>query len=512
VTLLFHNGKFDLHFLRQAGLGEVEADLFDTMIAEQLLKASDLQYGKGYFALDGLAERYLSLHLDKSEALRVGWDGELSHAKLQYAAADVRVLPRLAARLREAITATKMDRVCALEMALIPVLAWFESAGVPVDRDAWVALSDAILAEIPQLVAEMDRYAAPYVQDLHGGTPIKWRSTSKDLPEFLRWYLDTPLPNTTAATLTAFRGNPLVDALLAWRHLDKSASSFGSSWIEAIDDDGCLYPDYQQMGSRAGRLSCRRPNMQQVPRSKDERFRQCIVAPLGEAFVIGDFAQQEVVALAMLAHEPALLNALRAGEDVHTKVASTLNHLDMDAVTPEQRAAAKTLVFGIFYGMTARGLARRLAWEEEAAQQLLSGFFRAYPQVRKYRYEMLRQAREMGEVRTLMGRRRLLWQLDDSERGWRSRNMVFNTPVQGNCADVMKIAIRRLYEHRDEIPGMRPLLTMHDELGLRVPTAAAQEAQGWLSGHMVAAMREIFGQETPITVEVFASHTWTKGG
>jgi DNA polymerase-1 len=509
-TLIFHNGKFDLHFLRQAGLGEAEAEIFDTMIAEQLLKASDLQYGRGYFALDGLVERYLSLHLDKSEALRVGWDGELSHAKLQYAAADVHVLPPLAARLSEAITATKMDRVCALEMALIPALTWFESAGVPVDREAWVALSDAILAEIPDLVTEMDCYAAPYVQDLHGGAPIKWRSTSKDLPEFLRWYLETPLPNTTAATLAAFRGNPLIDALLAWRHLDKSASSFGSSWIEAIDADGCLYPEYAQCGSRAGRLSCRRPNLQQVPRSKDQRFRQCIVAPPEEVLVIGDFSQQEVVALAMLAQEPALLKALRVGEDVHRRVAATLNHVDMDVVTPAQRTAAKTTVFGIFYGMTARGLAHRLGWEEEAAQQLLSGFFRAYPQVRAYRQAMLRVAHRDGEVRTLTGRRRLLWQLDDPERGWRSRNMVFNTPVQGNCADVMKIAIRRLYDHQGEITGLRPLLSMHDELGVRVPQAQAPETERWLAHQMAAAMQEVFGPETPISVDLYRSQVWAK--
>jgi DNA polymerase I len=280
-------------------------------------------------------------------------------------------------------------------------------------------------------------------------------------------------------------------------------------------------PSWNQLGAESGRMSCSNPNLQQVPRGSD--YRRCFVAGPGNVLVKADYSQVELRIAAKVANEQVMIEAYRAGGDLHRLTAARVLGKPEKEVTKDDRQIAKSLNFGLLYGMGWRGLRGYalanydVALSDQEARNYRDSFFRAYPGLagwhRRVRREVERlfQADPAGthEARTLAGRRRILpvGKRRGEGRPYPNVTEALNSPVQGTGADGLKAAIARLWETRAECPGAVPVIFCHDEIVLEVPAANAEGAAEWLRRCMVEAVTPLI-DPVPVEVEVTVGRTW----
>lgn len=500
--LTFHHAKFDLGFLHAAGLPWPESPLFDTQLAALLLGAGTADGTLKQASLDLVAQRYLGKPLDKTLQTS-NWGGSLTPAQLAYAAADAVATLHLTPVLQAALQDARLTQVAAIECCCVPALTWLEACGVPLDAERWQdrAVREAHQAEALEAQLCASLLASRGSSGLLLAEAVNWQSQAQVL-DLLRARGHT-LDNTDSATLGALAADPLVPLLLDFREATKRAGTYGVSWLEQAVHPltGRVHADYKQLGSAAGRMSCTKPNMQNLPRSA--AYRGCITADEGSCIIKADYSQIELRIAAVVAQDPVLLAAYRGGEDLHVTTAARLGGVSTDAVTAEARQLAKAVNFGLIYGMGARrlqGYAQdtfRVTMTETEAQHYRQLFFDAYPGVRAW--HRTTGATEPTETRTLTGRRR---------RGVTSFTQRLNTPVQGTGADGMKWALARLFTHRHEAPDAQLLLAVHDELVVSCPIEAAAETEAWLTRHMEQAMQEIVGDAVPTPVETTIGQDW----
>jgi DNA polymerase-1 len=276
-----------------------------------------------------------------------------------------------------------------------------------------------------------------------------------------------------------------------------------------VGDDGRLHTTFHQAVAATGRLSSANPNLQNIPVRTElgQRIRKAFVAADGALLVAADYSQVELRILAHIAGEQALIDAFRAGEDIHTSTAATVLGIAPALVSPEQRRAAKTINFGIMYGMSAFGLARNLGIDRGEAQRFIDAYLDRYPQVKRYREETLERAHSRGRVETLYGRVRYLADIESKNRALRenAERMAINAPIQGTAADLMKLAMIRLDRRlREALPEAKLLLTVHDELVLEAPEAHAEEVAE-VSREVMEGVAEL---AVPLAVETGIGRTW----
>jgi DNA polymerase I len=261
-------------------------------------------------------------------------------------------------------------------------------------------------------------------------------------------------------------------------------------------------------------MSCSKPNLQNL--HKDDEMRRFVRAPEGRMLMKADYSQMELRILAQLSGDPALLEAFEKGEDLHKATAAKMYGLSEEEVTNKQRSSAKAISFGIVYGMSAKGLADRLRIEEEVASTLIAQYFTAYPKVKEYLDSNSTRALRSGTLRTPYGRIR--WFGDSStmvpaERA-AVRRAAMNFPIQGACADGLKLALALLWERKDESPGAVPILAVHDEIVVECDEADKEKAEAWLEKAMIDGMEwalassGVEGPRVPISVEVGSAKAW----
>jgi DNA polymerase-1 len=351
-----HNAKFELRFLAAARLPWPE-QLSDTMHLAQMLGASAEQRPKGYYSLEQVVERELVLSLDKAWQAS-DWSGELSHEQILYAARDAAAELPLYHLLTTACTKAQLDRIRAIEEACLPALAWMEGAGVLIDEDAWQARSERDQLELGIIAADLctllHEAEASGVVLPKPPEALNWNSPSQVLQVLQALGADT-IRSTAEVVLAQLAPEyPVAARLLDHRHFGQRIKSGGARWlreyIHAITHR--VHADYQQIGSRAGRMSCTRPNMQQIPKSAE--YRTSIIAAPGHAILKADYGQLQLRLAAVMAPEPTMLEALQAGQDLHTRTAAYVLGCDEVAVTSEQRTLAKAVNFGLLFGMGAQ--------------------------------------------------------------------------------------------------------------------------------------------------------------
>ena len=288
---------------------------------------------------------------------------------------------------------------------------------------------------------------------------INWHSSNQVLAVLL--HLGFPVGSIAKDMLKMLKTeHPLVTTFLERVALVEGTKR-GAPWIEAYWRDGRIYANWLQMGSTAGRMSCKEPNLQNIPRSK--AYRSCFVAPDGHAIIKADYAQIELRIAAVIAEETRMLDAIRGGEDLHRTTAARVRGKDQGDVTPEERQIAKMVNFGLIYGLGAESLQKkvydeaRIAITTQEADAFRQTFFDLYPAFRQWHGRLRRQIQQQGsiETRTLRGRRRL---------GIRSYTDGANTPVQGSAADGFKLAVAQLYKDRHAHPEARVIGVVHDEI------------------------------------------------
>jgi DNA polymerase-1 len=502
-VLAFHNAKFDLKMLVAAGLAWPTARLFDTQIAAQLLGAGTDAGQLRACGLATLAQQWLGIAVDKSLQLSA-WSGSLAAEQIAYAVTDARVTAELATALKPALIAAGLQRALVVECGCLPALAAMELVGLPFDAGCWQerAVADA------QQAADLRAALTALLDASRTGSgwlfaeAVNWDSQPQVL-DLLR-NRGHGVSNTEDETLaTLDDADPLVRLLRAYRAAQKAVSTYGVDWVgdRVHPRTQRLHADYLQLGSRAGRMSCIKPNVQNVPRNA--RYRRAIAAPDGRCLLKADYSQIELRIAAVMAPDTAMRAAYQAGQDLHILTAAHVLGVEASQVTAPQRQLAKAVNFGLVYGMGASGL-QAYAWNTygvrltlEEARQAREQFFRLYPGLRRWHAQTHTTA--PTETRTLAGRRRLgLDKLTDR----------LNTPVQGSGADGLKWAMAALHRQRGEAPDAQMVAAIHDELLVECPITSAAQTAAWLEKYMVAGMAAIVGEAVPIVVETTCGKDW----
>jgi DNA polymerase-1 len=491
-TLIGHNLAFDLSFLD--ALGFSPGPVGDTMLLSRLLHGT--RKPKGFHGLEAVAERELGRTLDKS-LQSSDWSGPLTAEQLAYAAADVDVLVPLHEALVGKVHGAGMEKVAEIEARCLPAVAWMAGAGAPFELPAWEARAAEAEAAAKDLARQMDAAAPPREGFLFRDGAWNWFSPVQVKEAFA--LLGVPLGATDDDTLAA-ADHPLAELLRRHRAASKLVSTYGPGWVKGAYRQGRLYAGWVQIGADSGRMACKAPNLQNLPR--DPRYRACFRAPEGRVLVKADYSQIELRIAAKVSGDKALLEAYRRGDDLHTRTARSV--LGIEDVTKQHRQLAKALNFGLLYGMGAKGFRKYAKAEygqdltEDQAAAYRAAFFRAYPGLAAWHRRVGATGKRAVETRTLAGRRRL---------GVERYTEQLNSPVQGTGADGLKLALALLWERRDQCPGAVPVLVVHDEIVVECDAAQADAVSGWLRAAMVDAMTPLI-EPVPVEVEVRIARTW----
>jgi DNA polymerase I len=396
-----------------------------------------------------------------------------------------------------------------LELPLVPVLADLEATGVALDRGSLGALASTFGEVIDRLQEEIH---AAVGHEFNLGSP-------KQLEQVLFYELDLPKGkrtktgySTDAAVLEGLReAHPMVPMLLDWRIYTKLKSTYVDALPLLIDGrTGRLHTTFQQAVASTGRLSSADPNLQNIPIRSElgRKIRSAFVAG-GEDLVLlaADYSQIELRVLAHVSGDEHLKEAFARHADIHRETAARVLKKDAADVTPDERAKAKMVNFGLAYGMSDYGLASRAGIPREEAREFIDSYFSAYNGISRYMYHIKEIAQEQGYVETLLGRRRWIPELSARNAQLRQagERMAINMPIQGTAADIMKIALIRLHERlHAERSRARMLLSVHDEVLLEVPRDEVAQLAPVVREVMEGALK----LDVPLDVDIKVGDDW----
>jgi DNA polymerase-1 len=512
VEKVAHGLKAAMHGLATLGLAWRGPGM-DTELASRLL----LPTRREHALLDVVRERIANeLPRDPSggdaarRAGRVAVEGVPVEEVAAWCGAGAAALPDLARSLR---TALEDEKVLALyeqvERPLVPVLVAMERIGIAVDRAAMAGMSEEFGRSMDELLVRIHSAA---------GHPFNVAST-RELSQVLFEELKLPVakrlktgPSTDQDVLEKLaESHPLPALVLEHRSLSKLKGTYVDTLPALIAPDGRIHTTFHQAGAATGRLSSSDPNLQNIPVRTElsRRIRAAFVAPPGRRLLSADYSQIELRILAHYSDDPALIEAFRAREDVHTRTAAETFGVAPAAVTPDMRRVAKVLNFGIAYGLSAFGLSQRLDLPAAEAQAIIDRYFARYAGVRRYVDEAIAQARKQGESRTLYGRVRAMPELTSRNPALRmaAERTAINTPIQGTAADIVKVAMVRVHEAlARERRDAALLLSVHDELVLEVAEAEVDAVEELVRREMAGAA----SLKVPLDVEVGRGRSWAE--
>lgn len=420
-------------------------------------------------------------------------------------------------RLLERLDGSGQRRVARLECLVTRAFAALEHRGLPIDVPLWRRLIDLERARVTaarEQIFELAGNAVP--RDLFG-TPDINLDADADVKGLILRVTQKSLESTSREHLAAL-GHPLGEALLNYREATKLVLSYGDTFLNFVVDDttdsdgrriGRIHPTFVPLGASTGRVACRDPNLQNLP--KDPRFHEALRAPSGRRLITADYATCELRIVAELAEDPVFLAAFARGEDLHSTVASSMFGVKVSkSEHPELRQRAKAINFGLVYGMGPGALAMSLDVDRGAAEHLLTTYFRTFPRIREYLEASVETALRRGYSETILGRR-LTFSKEalaaDNARGELSRIMK-NMPIQGTSADMTKLAMVKLHERLVDHEGDPGLVnTIHDELVVECDIDAADTVAAIVREEMEDAHRTLLTRVPPL-VEVHVGPTW----
>ncbi len=427
------------------------------------------------------------------------------------AAVAVQHLGALRAVLEERLSAMEVQGLFRdLEMPLIPVLASMEQAGVAVDCDALQVLSDRLGARAEELEREIHAIAG---EQFNIGSPAQLRQILFEklgLPPDKTKRTKTGY-STAADVLAGLSEHEIVAKILEYREVTKLKSTYVDALPPLVDPEtGRIHTSFNQAVTATGRLSSTNPNLQNIPvrTAAGMEIRRAFVAGSPDTVLLSaDYSQIELRILAHITEDRSLIEVFRRDEDLHRAAAMEIFDVSPDEITPEMRAFAKMVNFGIPYGISDFRLAREMGISVQDARSYMERYFAQFPGVHEYTREMPERARRDGYVTTLMGRRRPLPELRTRAPAVRqaAERMAINTPMQGSAADIIKLAMLRVHESLQE-RGLRTqmLLQVHDELVFEVPRPEVGEAAALVAECMSGA----YELRVPLKVELKAGGNW----
>ncbi len=506
------NIKYDISILKWYET-EVKGRFFDTMIAHYLLQP-DMRHN-----MDILAETYLNYKPVPIESL-IGKKGkkQLSMRTVdletikEYAAEDADITLQLKEVFKPKLKETGTEKLFnEIEMPLVPVLASMEAEGVKVDvgtlREIGAGLEKEIKA-IEQEIFEMSGVTFNISSPKQLGEVLFEKMRIVDKPKKTK----TGQYSTSEDVLSKLaHKHPIVEKILEYRSLTKLKSTYVDALPELVNPrDGRIHTSYNQAVAATGRLSSNNPNLQNIP-VRTERGREIRKAfvPRNKNYTLlaADYSQIELRIIAHLSGDKGMVEAFNKGMDIHTATAAKVYGVPVEMVTKEMRRHAKTVNFGIIYGISAFGLAERLHIPRRAAADIIESYFIQYPGIKEYMEKSIAFAREHGYVETIMGRRRYLPDINSANavvRGFAERNAI-NAPIQGSSADMIKIAMIRVHKAFEEKKlKSKMILQVHDELVFDVLNEEVEQVKQIVEDKMKNAMP----LSVPVVVDINTGNNW----
>ena len=507
LTKVAHNGKYDMVVLAEHGVN-VSNLTFDTMVAAHLLGEKSLGLKALAFSKLGIEMTPITELIGSGAKQICMSQVEVAHTK-DYACADADMTGRLAELLGAELREQGLWRLFSeVEMPLVPVLVHMERNGVALDTDLLRQMSHRLGKRLLKLEAEIynsvgHRFNINSPQQLG---PVLFDELK--LPPARKTKSGY---STGASVLEELRGvHPIIELILEYRQLSKLKSTYIDALPGLINPKtGRLHTSFNQTRTATGRLSSSEPNLQNIPvRGEQGReIRQAFVAPPGSFLLSGDYSQIDLRVLAHLSQDPALLETFHRDEDIHAATAARLFGVDVAEVTPDMRRLAKTVNFGVIYGMSGYGLEQATELSREEAEQFIASYFEKHPQVKDYLESTKKKARELGYVQTILGRRRTIPEIHSSNRNLReaAERMAINMPVQGTSADIIKVAMIKLDREmgRHHLKS-KLLLQVHDELIFEVPEEELSEMSKLVPQLMSTSLK----LTVPLKVDIKVGKNW----
>ena len=505
------NIKYDMLVLANYGV-ELQGEMFDTMIAHYVLQP-ELHHGMDY-----LAEIYLHYETIKIEEL-IGPKGknqknmrDLDPIHIyRYACEDADVTLKLKNVLEKELKQNDAESLFRdIEMPLVPVLAYMERNGVRIDTEALKETSRHFTARMQQIEKEVHRLAGVefnIASPKQVGEVLFDRLKIVDKPKKTK----TGQYVTSEEVLESLKGkHEIVGKILEHRGLKKLLGTYIDALPQLINPQtGHIHTSFNQTVTATGRLSSSNPNLQNIPvRNEDgKEIRKAFIPDEGCEFFSADYSQIELRIMAHLSQDPHMIEAFRENQDIHAATAAKIYKEKLEDVTREQRSKAKTANFGIIYGISVFGLAERLNIDRKEAKELIDGYFENYPHVKEYMDKSILEAREKGYIETIFRRRRYLPDINSRNavvRGYAERNAI-NAPIQGSAADIIKVAMVRIYRRfREEGIRSKMILQVHDELNFSVLPEEKEKVQQIV----ITEMESAYKMKVPLQADCGWGKNW----
>ena len=533
---LFFNGKFEGTFFYHYFDTPIN-NVFDAQVVERIINPSSL----GDVSLEDVVMKYCDVKLDKEtrKSFYGGQAGPFTEKQINYGADDVKYLFSIYEQQSAVLKEKQSEHIADLENALVTVVALMEVVGVPVDANKWKEILKDYIIEHEEsrqrLLAilldkpEEDFQPVGTQQTLFGGEETTLLPTSLNLNSpaqlkvaFKRLGID--LKSTDNQVISLIR-HPAAEELVKYRELQKLISSYGQeSFLDKIHPfTGRIHPNWRQLGAETGRFSCRAPNMQQIP----EKLRKAIGGEKDWVLLGADFSQMELRILAQESKDPVLVEAFTTGKDIHTTTATVMFDTPAEKVTKEQRYAAKTLNFGITYGMQVKKFTDMMNAEAKKegkkpitiaqASNLMDKYRATYRVANRYLDSIGQFALTQGYVETRFGRKRWFHPVDTrlDPRKYAAqiasiKRAGANMPIQGTNADITKMAMIDIHnELRSYGFKASIILQVHDEIVLLVHKSQVESIKPIIVNAMINAGKTLL-PDIPVIVEPYVSNYWPK--
>jgi len=536
--IIGHNLRFDAKFLKQQ-FGITLKNVYDTQIAEIVISGGLYIGKKDVVRLQDLVYRYCGKHMDKKEQKSFMHGVPLTKAQREYAANDLRYLPEIFQKQQAKIKAKELENIIDIEMKAIPALVWLELSGISVDLEKLNLFK--INTEKAREEAQTKLFGILGTSDINLNSPIQLVKALNNI--------GVPVTSTKKEELAKYN-HPAIDALEEYKKSEKLLNTFIEKMPEYFNPaTGRIHAEYYQIGAVTGRISCKNPNMQQQPSRTQKNWKEIFVAGEGKQIVTADYSQIELRIVGQAAKDRMYIAAYNTpGVDLHRRTASMLFNIPEDKVSDTQRSMAKSVNFGLNYGMWANGLVKRLKAEAnvdvtpEEAKSYAEGFQRMYPEVATYFDNSSKEGLRNNCVRTMAGRliefekmeitlERKLQEANEKYKKTHSEDMSYlegeklrvdlkrsikgsigrqskNYPIQGFCADLVKMAMARIFPILEPL-GVKFIATVHDEFVFECNKTQTDFVMETVKREMEMAGAQYF-TDIPCRVEVFSGDYWHK--
>ncbi|MDR2134376.1 MAG: DNA polymerase I, partial [Treponema sp.] len=506
MTVIAHNAKFDYKVSRGWGIGRWQCRIWDTMVAAWLADPE-----RNNYSLDSLASyvfNYTPVAYRDIVPKDRAFDWVPLETACRYSAEDADLCLRMKQYLEPRLEkAGALELFTGLEMPLLPILAEMEGAGIKIEPRVLKSYGQELFAELNRIqdetwkiVGHQFNLASPKQLQEVLFTERKLKPGKKTKTGY----------STDVDVLEELsREDPVPDLILRHRTLAKLKSTYVDALADLADREGRLHTNFVQTGTATGRLSSRDPNLQNIPIRDEEgrRIREAFIARPGCVLISADYSQIELVVLAHLSEDEGLCSAFREGKDVHARTAALIFGIDESEVDGSRRRIAKTINFGVMYGMSAFRLANELRISRTEAAAFIDAYFKTYAGVSRFIEGLVRKTEETGYASTILGRRRYIPAINSRNKTEKAaaERVAVNTPIQGSAADIVKTAMLRLDRRlSDEKSAARLLLQVHDELILECPKEEAPAAARLTQEVMEQAAK----LRVPLRVSVETGRRW----